>query len=648
VRSQACDIDLSASRDGADVAATASLTGHTAWARNLAAPARDFLNTETGGAVVLAGAAFVALLWSNSPWSTSYESVWSTQLSLRLGHAGVAHDLRHWINDGLMTFYFLVVGLEAKRELDTGLLRERRRIALPAIAALGGMAVPVLIYLALNAGGPGEHGWGAAMSTDTAFALGLLALVAPGGTRLRVRLLTLAVADDLAALVVIALAYTGNVAFGPLALAAGLFGLLLALRYAPGAWRGPAATTLGVGMWLALDNSGIDPVVAGLAVGLVTTAYEPSRRDLERVVELTRSFREQPTPELARSAQIGVASAISSNDRLQYRLHPWTSFVIVPLFALANAGVDVDARLLAAAATSPITLGIVCGYVLGKPLGIVGATWIGSKLWHGRLPRVLSWPAIAAGGVVAGIGFTVSLLILNLAFQGRQLQEAKLALLASTVIAACLAWGIFRLLARLPARVRARQLMRTDDEIVDLANDVDPERDHIRGVPDAPVTLVEYGDYECPYCGQAEVVIDELVRSFGDDLRYVWRHLPLNDVHPNAQAAAEATEAAAAQGAFWEMHDRLLAHQDELAPGDLARHAADLGLDVERFWNELKGRQYEPRVAEDVASADASGVAGTPSFFINGRRHRGEYDVTALDAAVRAARARAALARQAA
>jgi protein-disulfide isomerase len=213
--------------------------------------------------------------------------------------------------------------------------------------------------------------------------------------------------------------------------------------------------------------------------------------------------------------------------------------------------------------------------------------------------------------------------------------------LAAAILASLLSWVVFRAIRRLPADMRARQLARTADELLDLYEDVDPDRDHVRGADSAPVTLVEYGDYECPYCGQAEVVIRELLDEFGDELRYVWRHLPLNDVHLNAQMAAEATEAAGAQGAFWPMHDKLLSTQDELTVIDLKRHAERLGLDPERFWDELRRRVYAERVAEDVASADASGVAGTPSFFINGRRHSGAYDVETLSAAVRAARARA-------
>jgi Na+/H+ antiporter NhaA len=621
-------------------------TERTAWARNLAAPVRDFLNTESSGAMALLLAAVAALVWSNSPWSDSYDSFWSTDLSFTLGHEGISLGLRDWVSQGLMTLFFLVVGLEARREFDTGAFRERRRIALSVFAAVGGMAAAVVIYLALNAGGAGAHGWGVAMSTDTAFALGLLALVAPGMTRLRVRLLTALVIDDLVALLVIATVYSERVDVVPLGVAIGLLCLLLALRFVPMAWRTPPAVVIAVAIWIALYESGIDPLISGLVVGLAISAYPPARADLERVTELTRSFREQPTPELARSAALGVTSAISANERLQYRLHPWTSFVIAPLFALANAGIHLDGDLIADAVTSPITLGIIAGYVLGKPIGVVAAAWVASRITGVR--PTLSWPMIVGNGAVSGVGFTVSLLIAGLAFDARELEEAKVGVLAAAILAALLSWAVFKVIARLPADVRARQLLGTAEDLLDLSEDVDPERDHIRGPDSAPVTLVEYGDYQCPYCGQAEVVVRELLDEFGDELRYVWRHLPLNDVHENAQMAAEAAEAAGAQGAFWPMHDRLLASQDELSPHDLRRHAEELGLDAGRFWGELRRRAHAERVGEDVTSADTSGVAGTPSFFINGRRHQGAYDVDTLSAAVRAARARSRLREKAA
>jgi Na+/H+ antiporter NhaA len=620
-----------------------SYAGRTAWARNLAAPVRDFLSTETGSAVALLIATLLALLWSNSPWSDSYESVWSTNLSIHLGGASVSTDLRHWVNEGLMTFFFLVVGLEAKREFDMGELRERRRIAIPVLAAIGGMAVPVGIYLIFNAGGAGSRGWGAAMSTDTAFALGALALLTPGiATRLRVFLLTLAVVDDLGALIVIAVAYTKHLSLPALLVAVGLFAVLLLLRFVP-VGRRQASVIVGIALWVAMFKSGIDPVIAGLAAGLATSAFSPARQDLERVTELTRSFREQPTPELARSAQQGVLSAISLNERLQYELHPWTSFVIVPLFALANAGIHVTGSLLEHAITSPITIGIVVAYVIGKPIGIVGASWIASRpALHGPKPPI-SWPLIVGGGAVAGIGFTVSLLISGLAFSGERLAEAKLGVLGSAILAPLVAWAVFTVVKRLPSSVRARQISGTAEDLIDLDEDVDPTRDHVRGPDDALVTLVEYGDFECPFCGQAEPVVRELLESFGDDVRYVWRHLPLNDVHGSAQLAAEAVEAAAAQGSFWEVYDAFLAHQDALTPQDITRIANDLDLDLDRFWSDVSRHEYAPRVAEDVASADASGVSGTPTFFINGRRHQGAYDIETLTAGVRAARNRARL-----
>ena len=615
--------------------------GRTAWARNLAAPVRSFLSTETGGAMAMLGAAIAALVWANSPWWHSYESVWTTTMAVRVGSVGIAADLRHWINEGLMTLFFLVVGLEAKRQLDLGDLRERRRLAIPVFAAIGGITVPVLIYLTFNAGGSGAHGWAAAMSTDTAFALGAVALVTPRtATRIRVFLLTLAVVDDLAALVVIATVYTEHVSFVALSIAGALFAGLILLRYAPFGRRA-ISVGLAVAIWIAMFKSGIDPVISGLGIGLATSAYPPSREDLERAVALTRSFREQPTPELARSAQQSLQSTISANERLQYELHPWTSYVIVPLFALANAGIHLTGRLMSDAVSSPITLGILIGYVVGKPIGVFTGSWIASRpALHG--PRALiSGPVLVAAGACAGIGFTVSLLVSSLAFTGERLDEARLGALATVLLAPGVAWVVTRVINRLPSAIRARQIGGTAEDILDLVDEVDPDRDHIRGPDDAPVTLLEYGDFECSYCGQAERVIRELLASHGDDVRYVWRHLPLNDVHPSAQLASEAAEAAAAQGKFWQMYDMLLDHQGDLAPRDLARYAGELGLDVERFRDELRRREHASRISEDVASADESGVSGTPTFFINGRRHYGVYDIDALTDAVRAAKTRA-------
>jgi Na+/H+ antiporter NhaA len=614
----------------------------TAWARNLETPLREFLRTETGSSAVLLAATVAALVWVNVD-ASSYASVWHSTLSIRIGHSGITQDLRAWVNSGLMTIFFFVVGLEARREFDMGELRERRRVTLPLAAGLGGMIVPIAIYLAINAGHSSTHGWGVAMSTDTAFVLGMLALVGPHFPgRLRAYVLTVAVVDDIAALLVIAVAYSGHVAMKALAIAVLLLALIVIARMAR-VHVGIVYLALGVAAWVALSKSGVDAVVIGLAMGLLTYASPAARVDLERATDLFRLFREQPTPELARSARAGVASALSPNLQLQQIFHPWSSYAIVPLFALANAGIAVNGSFLAKAYASPVTLGIVFGYVLGKPAGIVGSSWLVTKLSRGRLRPPVGWAAVAGAGAIAGIGFTVALLIATLAFSGSELEEAKLGVLTAAFAASALSWLVFRATAMLPTRSRMRAMFGTSEVIVDLAAPVDNRRDHIRGRPDAAVTLVEYGDFECPFCGRAEPVIDELLADFGE-LRYVWRHLPLNDVHVHAQLAAEAAEAAAQQGKFWEMYDRLLGSQGELELRDLVRHAEALALDVDRFKEALRTHAGAARIAEDVDSADLSGVSGTPTFFVNGRRHNGAYDIEALTAAVRAAKARALLA----
>ena len=621
----------------------APYSGRTAWGRNLETPLREFLRTETGSAAVLLGATVAALVWVNVD-ASSYASLWGTELSIHLGSHSIALDLRGWVNSGLMTFFFLVVGLEARREFDMGELRERRRLAIPLFAGIGGMLVPIAIFLAFNAGHSSAHGWGTAMSTDTAFALGLLALVGSHfPSRLRAFLLTVSVVDDVIALAVIAFFYSSNVDTEALLIAAAIFCVILVVRFVRLRYGlryyGLLYFALGAAMWVALFESGVDPVVVGLLAGLLTLAYPAARGDLERASDLFRLFREQPTPELARSAQSGLAAAISPNERLQQIYHPWTSYVIVPLFALANAGIAINGDFLLHAYGTPVTLGILFGYVLGKPVGIVGGSWLVAKLTRGKLRPPVGWATVAGAGSVAGIGFTVSILIATLAFDGQQLDEAKLGVLSAALCASVLTSLVYRATRLLPKQMQIRALVGTAEVIVDLGAPVDPERDHIRGPVDAPVTVVEYGDFQCPFCGRAEGAVRELLADWGD-VAYVWRHLPLNDVHPYAQQAAEAAEAAAEQGKFWEMHDRLLDHQDELRIPDLVRHAGEIGLDVERFEDDLRKHEGAGRIAEDVDSADLSGVTGTPSFFINGRRHYGAYDIETLTKAVKGARAR--------
>ena len=406
--------------------ASGTFSGRTAWARSLQTPLREFLRTETGSAVVLLGGTLAALFWVNVD-SSSYESVWRTDLSIRIGDSGISQSLRDWVNSGLMTFFFFVVGLEVRREFDVGELRERRRLTLPLTAAVGGMTAAIGIYLAINAGEPSAQGWGVAMSTDTAFALGVLALVGPRfPDRLRAFLLTIVVVDDVVALVVIALVYSSEIVVGALLIAVGIFVVAL-LGRAAGIRYGLVYFGLAASAWVALFESGVDPIVIGLAAGLITYAYPAARGDLERATDLFRNFREQPTPELARSARASLQSAVSPNARLQQLYHPWTSYVIVPLFALANAGIVVNGDFLSRAYTSPITLGIVFGYLVGKPVGILGASWLVTRLSRERLRPPVGWAAVAAGGATAAIGFTVSLLIATPRSRGSNSRRRSLA-----------------------------------------------------------------------------------------------------------------------------------------------------------------------------------------------------------------------------
>jgi Na+/H+ antiporter NhaA len=616
---------------------TARMSGRTRWTRDLT-DLRSFLRTESGSAGVLVAAIVVALIWANVT-PGSYADFWHTTLSIDLGGVGIDMDLQEWVNSGLMTLFFLVVGLEARREFDLGDLRDRTRFVLPGLAGVVGMLIPVLIYLAVNHGGAGAHGWGVAMSTDTALALGLLALLGRGvPDQVRVFLLTVFVVDDLVALVVIATVYSEHIEMMPLIVAVAIFaGLLVVARFQ--VRHSLPYAILGIALWVAMLKSGVDPVVSGLLIGLIAVAYTPGREDLETASGLFKLFREQPTPELARDATRGLFRTLSPNDRLERMYHPWSSYLIVPLFGLANAGIQIDGPFLAHAFASPITLGVMAGYVIGKPIAVVGVSWLLTLTTRGRIRPGVGWAAVLGSGTIAGIGFTVSLLIAALAFQGPELAEAKIGVLAAAVLASVLTWAVYRVTALLPTERRARALLGDADQLIDLIPPVDPERDHIRGPADASVTVVEYGDFQCPYCGQAEPVVRDLLTDA--DIRYVWRHLPLTDVHPQAQIAAEIAEAAAAQGRFWEMHDKLLDNQENLKIMHLLRYAGEMGLDQERVHEEVMDHVHAERIARDVESADLSGVSGTPTFFINGRRHYGAYDIETLTKAIKTARVRA-------
>jgi NhaA family Na+:H+ antiporter len=386
---------------------------------------REFLATEIAGGVVLLGAAVIALVWANSPWQEGYRTLWSTNLSLGVGGYSVDGALRLWVNEGLMTVFFLVVGLEIRRELASGELQDRRRAALPVLAAAGGMLVPALLYLVVNAGGRGARGWGIPMATDIAFSLGVVALL---GRRvpssLRLFLLTLAVADDLGALVALVVFYSTDVSVRALLVAVALVVLVVVLKRLGLRWA-PLFVAVGVAMWLALREAGVNPTLAGVAMGLLAPAGSA-------------------LPERA----IATKSA-SVVERLEHLLHPWASYVVVPVFALANVGVVISAELVESTSRSPVALGILLAKVVGKPLGITAFTWIACRLGLGSLPPDVRWRQVAGIGAVAGVGFTVSLFFVDLSFADPDLQdEAKLAVLVASTAAAALGalllWGAGR------------------------------------------------------------------------------------------------------------------------------------------------------------------------------------------------------------
>jgi Na+/H+ antiporter NhaA len=583
---------------------------------------RDFMRTESGSAGLLVVAALVALVWANSPWSQSYVDLWHTELSIRFGSGGLTMDLHHWINDGLMVVFFFVIGLEVRKEFAIGELTDRSRVVVPLVAGITGMLVPAAIFLALNPSGEEAAGWGAVIGTDTAFLLGVMALVGPAvSTQLRIFLLTLTVIDDM-------VVYADDLSWGALLVAAGCL-LVLVVLDRVGVWQAAPYVLVVLVLWIATVESGVHASIAGMLSGLLVPALDPRRSDVEDAVRTFRAFRQSPMPGVQRAARRSLTRAISVNERLQEALHTPTSHVVVPVFALANAGVDLRDGVLGDAFTSALMWGIVLGLVLGKAIGIFAGAWASVRWGWGRLPQGVGLGHTLAGGALSGIGFTVSLLIISLAFGSSRLQDqARVGVLVAAVLASLAGWLAFRFAARfLGQRDAALPTL--------LIPPVDPARDHLLGPVDAPLTLVEYLDYECPFCARVSGVGDELRAHFGDRLRYVTRHLPL-PVHPHAELAAVAAEAAARQGRFWEMHAVLFAHQDELELEDLVGYAAEIDLDVEQFLRDLDDEDLARHVEHDVASAEESGVRGTPTFFIGETRHIGPHDARTLIAALEA------------
>jgi Na+/H+ antiporter NhaA len=417
-------------------------------------PFRLFVATEAHSALPLLGATTAGLVWANSPWAAGYEALWTTSLTVQVGEAELAKDLRHWVNDGLMTLFYLVVGLEVSRQLKLGELRHWQTAAVPAAAALGGMVVPALLYLGLNPGGPAARGWAMAMAGDLAFALGVLALVGPRcPPQLRVFLVTLLVVGDIAAVAVVGLLYAKVINILALAVVLELFAVVTLLRLLR-VLRTLAYLVLGVALWVATTASGVHPALVGLVLGAVLTAYPPVPTQLLRATRLGRWF-DPTSPAMPWEAPPGRGEEIPPIQRLQQRLHPWSGYLVVPLFALANTGVVLDRELLSRAVGSPITLGVLVGLVVGNLVGIVGASLLAVRVGLGTLPRLATGQQLAGVAALAGVGFTVALFAADLAITDpAALDEAKVGILVASAAAAALGWLLFCL----PAPGRRRQV----------------------------------------------------------------------------------------------------------------------------------------------------------------------------------------------
>jgi len=423
----------------------------------LTEPFRRFVHVEAAGGFVLLLATVTALVLANSPWSETYTGFWKTEVGFRLGSFEMFHSLKHWISDGLMTIFFFVVGLEVKRELVLGELNQLRRAILPIAAALGGMVVPASIYIALLAGDPAQRGWGIPMATDIAFVVGCMAVLGPRIPRiLRVLLLSLAIVDDIGAILVIAIGYTAEIQTTPLLLAFLGLGVVFVLGRL-GVRSFEVYVVLGALIWVGFHESGVHATIAGVILGLMTPARSYVSvglfgEMLQRAHDVVHGEGWESTQHRGgkiRMLQRATRETIPPLEFLEESLHPWSSFVIMPLFALCNAGVAIQISDF----TNPVAIAIMAGLVVGKPVGIVILSWLAVKIFTKSLPPGLNWGAMTGGGFLAGIGFTMALFIAGLALDGELLEAAKIGIIAGSVVAAVI--GVAILLWSLPKTVNS-------------------------------------------------------------------------------------------------------------------------------------------------------------------------------------------------
>ncbi|MFE5411133.1 Na+/H+ antiporter NhaA [Microbacterium sp. NPDC056569] len=579
----------------------------------------EFVRSESAGAVALVVATAVALGWANA-FASSYDEFWHTDIALIVGDGALSMSLQHWVNDAAMVLFFFLVTLEVKKDIVLGELREWRRASLPVIAAVCGLAVPAVLFVAVTAGTANTDAWGVVISTDTAFVVGILAAF---GNRvpvqLRVFLLTLAVVDDVGALAVIAIFYTDGLQPWWL-LAAAVVSALIWLVQRARVWRASMYITLGVVLWFTILESGVHATIAGVVLALLLPVYPPRRETIDRAETLTQGFRRTPNAERGVAAADGILSALSINDRFQLSLHRIVALVIVPVFALANAGVRITPESLEHAFTSPLTWGVIVGLVVGKFVGVTASVLIGKRLKVGELSEALHFRHIASGSLLTGIGFTISLFIVDLAIEDPIAQsDARIGILTASLLAAALAVAALWLAARYDAAHAPARMT--------LAHPIEPERDHIRGPLDAGHTLVQYGSFGGVDDLSTEEVLNQVVDYFEGDLCHVFRHAP-----PSAEGAPEQTaevlESVAAQDRrlFWPMRHELnqISEHRALDARELLRAAVNVGANLSRVESDLRRSTRRARVQEDFTDGEAMGLGNPPILFVNGVIYGGE------------------------
>lgn len=584
---------------------------------------RRALNNETYSAFALIAATVAALVWANI--GTSYDTVWGTEVGFSVGDVSFSLTFSDWVDEGLMAFFFLMVGLDVRRELTLGELRTKERAILPVVAAIGGLVAPALIFLVITHGEDFASAWGSVISTDTAFALGMLALIGPrNAPRLRIFLLALAVVDDIGALSVIAVFYTDDLKVGALALGVvGLVGIWLLQRLQ--VWKVLPYAVIGVYTWACFYTAGVHATLAGVLIALLMPVYPPRRSDIALATRAFRLFRQAPQPDMARSVRSVVTYAIPLNQRLSAVLPPYVNFLVVPLFALANAGVSLSPQALGDAFTSTLTWGVILGLVVGKAVGITtAAACVLRFIPSSRLPG-LDIPRVAGAAVLSGMGFTISLLVVGLAIDDQAVaDQARVGVLMASALALFAAWLVFR------AGDRFRPLPTPAGTV--LNREVNPDTDHIRGPGDAAASVVVYAAMNLPYRHDTADALREVHRTVGDDVQIVFRHHTTTDA---AQTAALALEAAGAQGRFWEMHDDLATVLEDIDTEKVRSSAERIGLDVEEFEQRITRQVDRNRVEDDNLDLQDADVGSDPVVYVNGTRFDGPLNSLALSVAVR-------------